>query len=506
VSLATIVAASPCSRANASGWSRVETEHFVLTTDGPQRKAEAYAWQIEAFRHVGLLMLGVEPAGGRAQSKFDIFLLRRMEEMRKVRPDFSKSVAGVHFSCAEGSLAYATLQEKLTHDDSDPGLAVLLHEYAHHLMAQSSPAYYPMWYVEGFAEYMSTAHIEEGEVSLGYPSHGRVWTLKRDSWLRFEDVLAQGYLNGGSKDDDDERVYSFYAQSWLLAHYMLNDSDRTKKFNAYFARLAAGEDPVAAFEPATGIPVRDREPLLKRYLESLPVVTVSSKDIPNATPNTQAMPEAADDYLLNASLLRTCLARPQGEVILAQLRTLAGGDGGASSDLRLARDRAEILFGDPRTASEDLGAHASADEGSFEAHYLLGRALMANAKTLEGEAKAAALDHAREQFLKAYRLRKADAPNLYYLSYALGGGGTNPNVVNAARGAHALAPDVYAYAIQEARVDLEAEQRGKAVQALTPLASNPHNAKGAARIRAVIAAIQAGKGRSEVDRLMDGAQ
>lgn len=502
--IALIGAVGLSGHARAADWSRVESDHFVITSDGPAGKAESYAQQVEAFRYVALMLLGADPVGTRTQSKFDIYLLRNQAQIRKVRPNFSDRVAGVYFPCDEGSLAYAALQDNWARDGSDEGLMILLHEYSHHLMFQSSPAYYPSWYVEGFAEYMSTAFIDDGQVSLGYPQPGRMRTLAQDRWMKFEKVLSPLALNSGDKAHDQRDVDNFYAQSWLLTHYMLNDSERTKRFNAYFARVGAGEDPVAAFEPSTGIPMSSLERVLKRYLEALPVITVRSKDIPNAIPKAQALPEETQEWLLNASLLRTCMAKAQGETVLAQLRTLASAPAGVSADLRLARDRAEILFGDAKAAIDDLQAHAANDEGSFDAHYLMGRALFLQAQGLQGDARVDLLSQAKQQFLKAYRLRKFDAANLYFLSYTLPGGGSNVNVVNAARGAHSLAPGIDSYAIHEALVDLQADQRDRALQALTPLVSNAHDQKRAEQMRAAVAAIRAEKSLAEVERVING--
>jgi len=492
-----------CANVYANGWSRVETDHFVITTDGPARYAESYARQLEAFRYVALMVLGADPAGARSQAKLDIYLLHNQEQMLKLRPNMSDSTAGMYFNCEEGSIAYATLQNNWANGDTDFGLAVLLHEYSHHLMFQARPAYYPTWYVEGFADYMSTAGMDDDRISLGNRHPWRMATLGEDRWVGFDTILSARALNNGDKAHDDRLVLSFYAQSWLLAHYMLNDSERTKKFNAYFARVGAGEDPVAAFEPATGIPVGKLERLLKQYFHSMPVIIVHSKDIPQVTAKAQALPEDTQDWLLNASLLKTCMDKSQGQAVLAQLRKLASAPAGVSTELRLARDRAEILFGDPSAASDDLLAHAAVDETSFEAHYLAGRAVLSRAWKLQGDARAAAFEQAKDQFLKAYRLRKLDAANLYFLSYTLPGGGSNVNVMNAARGAHALAPAIGSYAIHEAMLDIEAKQPDLAIHALTPLTSIADDPKRAARAQAAIDAIRAGKDPAEVERVFD---
>lgn len=495
--VAGLLAAGP---ARASNWTRAESAHFIAVSDAHESKARDYLRQLEAFRYVALLTLGADPASTRVQSKLDIVLLKNQDEILKVRSDFSREVAGWYAWCGEGSTAFATLQRTISRDGVDPGLVTLFHEYAHHLMFQATDRWYPAWYVEGFAEYMSTAEVEDDKVSLGQPFSWRSQVLAQDRWIDFARVLAPDFKGASVKDHDDWTVQSFYAQSWLLAHYMLNDSERTRRFNDYFARVAAGEDPVAAFEPATGIAVGSLQRVLKRYMENMPVIVVRTRAMQDAAPTSEALPDDVPDLALSAARLRTCLPRLQGEELLAQLRARPG----ASQALRLVRDRAELLFGDPRAAAADLLSHVGDDDQSFEAHYLLGRVDLAAADKADGDARVAAMDQAREQLLKAYRLKKVDAPNLYYLSYALPGGGHNSNVLNAARGAHALSPSVSEYALHEARLDLQADARDKAVQALMPLASNPHDAKQAARMRAAIATIRAGAGEAEVERALKG--
>ncbi len=492
-----------CANARAGGWNRVETDHFVITSDGPAKTTESYAQQIEAFRYVALMLLGVDASGARAQAKFDIYLLHDQAQMLKLRPNFGNQLSGYYFPCDEGSTAYSALQEDWVNDGTDSALLTLLHEYSHHLMRQAKPTYYPTWYFEGFAEYMSTTAMENGRILLGKPNPERMPTLREDNWIKFETVLSPLGLNNGDKAHDESVVSSFYAQSWLLAHYMLNDSERTKKFNAYFARVGAGEDPVAAFEPATGIAVGNLEHVLRQYLRAMPVVSVRGKDIPQVTAKAQMLPDSENDWLLNASLLKTCMDKPQGQAVLAQLRTLASAPTGVTTELRLARDHAEILFGDPVVASNDLLALASADDTSFEAHYLAGRALLARAWALKGNASAAAGAQAKDEFIQAYRLRKTDAANLYFMSYTLPGGATNVNVMNAARGAHTLAPGIGSYAIHEALLDIDANQRDLAIQALTPLASDADHREFAAHMQAAIDAIRTGKSRAEVQRLMN---
>jgi hypothetical protein len=501
VVLAAVLGACLGSSAHAGAWIRAESEHFVVTSDGPESKIRDYVRQLEVFRYLSLLVLGADSAHARAQVKFDIHVLARQRDIRKLRPEFSDFVAGVYFRCSEGSSAYSSMS--WGDRGSDPGLVILFHEYAHHLMFQYATTYYPQWYIEGFAEYMATAEVERGKITIGQGEPGRLQVMARPDWIRFEDVLKPTFRHAGDKDVDQADVRRFYSQSWLLAHYMLSDSERTKRFNAYFARVAAGEDPITAFEPATGIAISDLKKILERYLRGMPVLSVPTKDMPDPSIKLEALPDSMSDYLLNASLLRTCPSKPQGQAILAQLRGLKG-DAGNSPALRLALARAELLFGDPEAASADLKTYVAADETSFEAYHLLARALIASAKALDGDAKAAAVAQARAHFLKAYRLKKLDAPNLYHLAQALAGEGVNNNALNAARTARMLAPGVGDYAVYEALMDIDANDRDKAVLALMALASNPHDPKQSSRMRKAIEAIQAGKNKSDITRAMKG--
>ncbi len=488
--------------AQAGNWIRLESDHFTITTDGPERRTREAIRQLEAFRSLSLQLLGADATSARAQVKFDIFMLRRKYEMQRVRPEFHEQVAGVYFHCREGSAAYAEMENGMLANGMDTTLDVVRHEYSHHLMYQYARTYYPMWYVEGFAEFLSTASAEDGRISLGEPPVGRMPTLRSQvGWIDYADVLKPTFKYAGASNANIPLIQGFYAQSWLLTHYMLTNGERARKLNAYFERLGKGEDPIAAFEPSTGIPGAKLPSILWNYLDEMNAFRIPAVDPDPASIKVTALPDSANDYLLNAALLKTCVGKPQGEAILQQLRTADANAKSAPQELRLARARAEILFGDAKTALDALDGHAAEDEASFEAHYLRGRALWGIAQALKGDEQTGQIREAKSEFLKAYKLRKLDAPNLYFMAQAMVREGVNNNVVNAMRGARALEPNVYDYAIGEAFVDVEVGDRDKAVSALAPLASEPHDQAAAAKARTTIEAIKAGKSRAEIAAL-----
>jgi hypothetical protein len=104
----------------------------------------------------------------------------------------------------------------------------------------------------------------------------------------------------------------------------------------------------------------------------------------------------------------------------------------------------------------------------------------------------------------AFRANRLDAPNLYYLARSFGNKPNFPdtNALNAADGAHRLAPSVMEYAVFDAFANLYNKKPEKAAAVLTPLGSNPHNQDQAMRARKAIEAIKAGKAADEVMKLL----
>jgi len=486
--------------ARADDWLKAETAHFTIYSNASDKKTRTYAKKLEAFRTLTNMLLGASDGG--AQTRFTLYMLSKDDQMLLVRPEFARQVGGVYFNCTEGTQAYGAVQNT-SGSDQDLNLVVLFHEYSHYVMFQHARTYYPAWYVEGFAEYLSTADPEKGTITIGEMSQGRSYTLAEDRWISFNKVLDPDFGFAGDKTNDRWEIESFYAQSWLLAHYMLSDDKRAQALNAYFVRLRSGEAPVPAFEAATGIKVAALKSILQRYSEKTYYLKVPVEDYPDEQLSVSKIPAADADYLLDASLLSTCPGTDQGKAILGRLQVRMTPQ--ASTDLRLAVGRGQILYGDAHAAESDLKALVDSQPGSFDANYLLGRAYLKEAEAKTGDAASALTDQARAAFTAAYRLKKLDAPNLYFLarSFSNKPGFPDMNVVNAANGAHVLAPGVLEYAGMAAFADLVNDRREDAVAALEPFVGDPHNRDQAERIKNTIDAIKSGKPTEDVMKIMN---
>ena len=482
----------------AENWVRAESEHFIVTSSTTDAKTVRYVQKLEAFNTLTNMLLG--GSGGTTQAKFQIYMLADPEQMKVVRPNFSDYVGGVYFHCGEGSIAYAKAPGNGRQEEN---LTTLFHEYAHHVMYQHARSYYPAWFIEGFAEYLSTAYPDRGWISIGESSDMRINTLGSDGWIGFDQILNPKFRIDGDKHADPRTMGRFYAQSWLLAHYMLSDPARTKALYAYFTAAGGGADPIASWEQATGIKIDTLQRVLQRYSDNMFFMNVPLADYPESSIRVTRLPKGAEQYVLKASLLTTCPAWEYGKTLLAGIaaqQTALAGD----PQYRIELAKAQLLFGDLGEAETALTEIHAAHPDDFQVNYLMGRVRTAQAEKAEGAAKSRLTDEARAFFIAAYRVNKLDAPNLYYLARSFNNKPDYPdmNVLNAADSAHYLAPAVWEYAFFDFWVNLRNNRRDKAAAALAPLGNDPHNPAQAARVQKALEAIKAGKETNEVMKLL----
>lgn len=156
---------------------------------------------------------------------------------------------------ARGAMIARPVANFVVLDDSDPAEANrrLYHEYTHLLQYADRGQTYPRWYLEGFAEFMSTVEFARGEVRLGRIHPDRAVLLRHVDWLPFEQVVEWD----GGMDADERTVGLLYAQSWALVHFLemgtlSGFADRRAQTEAYLRAYGAGTLPATAFVQSFG--------------------------------------------------------------------------------------------------------------------------------------------------------------------------------------------------------------------------------------------------------------
>ena len=143
---------------------------------------------------------------------------------------------------------------------------IVLHEYTHFLLHNSSSFHYPEWYQEGYAELLGQTEIKRGSVYLfGHPEE-RIWSLSAPRWLPAEQLIDPESVR--SMTDEEQRL--FYAQSWALVHFLANrgdDKPSTEKGLIRYSELrAAGTDKIKSFERAFDLDITTLNRGLRSYV------------------------------------------------------------------------------------------------------------------------------------------------------------------------------------------------------------------------------------------------
>ncbi len=458
-----------------AGWSVAETAHFRLYSQESPAKLRERAAVLEDFHRLLQSWTNAEAAPDDAP-RLDIYLVPRIADAKPFGK-VARDVAGYYTATVGRIAAFGDL--------SDMGQIVLLHEYSHHFMLGSAGVAYPAWYVEGFAEYFSTATFRPDRIELGRPTLGRAQWLAYAKWLPLERIVSR---DSGLHGTDDTQM--FYAESWALTHYMFRTPEMQPKFKAYLQHVAKGNDSLEAFrreiDPNPAAFQRKLDTYINQHGATYSRVTRVPP--PAASIIVTALPASADTLLL--PLVSVELGSIDDKAAaLAAIRKAAARY--PDDDFaRRALAFAELRLGDRQTAIvllEPLLAAAPTD-----ATLLRWRAKAENA--LGPESTAAKRDAARRYLVRAYKADPSDWRTLLdYVRLANPQAGPlNKATLDVALRAYELAPQVAEVAVTTAVALAQADRLPEAAKVLEPIAYSPHPSDAAAIARVLMASAAAG--------------
>jgi tetratricopeptide (TPR) repeat protein len=111
---------------------------------------------------------------------------------------------------------------------------------------------YPLWYSEGFAEFLSTVTKREELLVVGGFPKARIWAFENLTWVSIKRIISA--TDYGSITGRDR--YMLYPESWALVHYLALDREKgrslPKDMTLYMQLISEGVAPKDAFEEAFG--------------------------------------------------------------------------------------------------------------------------------------------------------------------------------------------------------------------------------------------------------------
>jgi tetratricopeptide (TPR) repeat protein len=279
--LAILCLALPAFAADQPQWLRISSDHFVVLTDAGEKKGHEVVARFEQMRAMFGALLGQHKL--KMSEPLEIIAFRSDKDFAQVAPMRNgQPVTDPAFVLAGDDRIFVVLD--LSEADS---WRAVEHPIAHYLLNYNYPPTQP-WFDEGFAEYFASINFTSKQVEVGsdpsltplYPTNvvsqpaGLSTALKSyteilsaPAWLTWPDLF--GMKNRVVNGMEGTHNTLFYAQSWMLVHYLINQN-KLGQTGTYFDLVENQQMPVEqAVQQAYGMSIAQLDKAVKDYFHSL---------------------------------------------------------------------------------------------------------------------------------------------------------------------------------------------------------------------------------------------
>lgn len=487
--LAAVVALSIGTVCEAA-WQRASSAHFVIYADENPAELRSFAEKLERFDKAVRTVRGMDDPPVGDGNRLTVFVVRGDYDVQKLMHDKTGYVRGFYIPRASGSVAFVPRSSGNGSQWDLDASTVFFHEYAHHLMMQDLHTPLPPWYVEGFAEFMSTASFDrDGSVGLGNAPKHRAYSLVMGAKLPIERLV-----DGSMPRTGTEAHESLYARGWLLTHYLTFEPTRRGQLQEYVDGIAKGVAPLQSARNAFG-DLKQLDHELDKYIQRprIMMVKVAAAALTIGPIDIQSLTPGASAVLPLRIQSKRGVNSQTAEPLAMQVRTV---ETRYPADELVERTLAEVEL-DARhpDASEAAADRAlKANPRSTEAMIYKGRAIAERAEKLQDPARDTAFEQARHLFVAANKIDTEDpeALMMFYRTFVMEGIRPTANAVAALHYASELAPQDKGLRMNSAMRYLADGQVKEAREALAPIAYDPHGTEMAAAARAIIDKIDGG--------------
>ena len=243
-------------------WLEVRTAHFKVLSCGPTQAVARVAARLEQFREAYSLLAGAQAV---ASPPIVAIAFPDHRSMRPFLPVYQGKPANLaaffHRDSDENFIALYLAGA------GSESLESVFHEYTH-LLLRHNMLFWPMWLNEGMADVYSTFETTpDMGIRIGHPLPFYLKILEGRPLMPLRELFAVTHKS--PEYNERERQGMFYAESWLLTHYlMLGDSPVMKAhFGELTTLLRKGQVPAEAFTNAFHVSLAQMENQLRAYLK-----------------------------------------------------------------------------------------------------------------------------------------------------------------------------------------------------------------------------------------------
>ncbi len=237
-------------------WSEYQSENFTIYSDRKPSQARTILAEFERYHDVAERIMGLTDRNPLEPAR--IFLFADQKAYQALEPD--GQVMGFYQETVTGPRMAVSAGSSLT----DVSL-ILFHEYVHHLLRRKHADRMPLWYDEGWADFLANVDIDKDSVLVGKVHPWRMAGLS-------ERLLPVSELLRPKLESPDPDYWgAYYATSWLLMHYLnlgylAGGEKHSGSLARYLRAWQKGKDPVIAFELAFDMKTSAMDERLQRYI------------------------------------------------------------------------------------------------------------------------------------------------------------------------------------------------------------------------------------------------
>jgi tetratricopeptide (TPR) repeat protein len=243
-------------------WFEARTAHFNIYSCGMPQEVNKVAGQLEEFCEAFSLLAGSQAV---ASPPIVVMAFPDHESMKPFLPLYHgqpENLSGFFQHGNDENLIVLSLPEA---GAASTDMSVVFHEYTH-LLFRRNDRIWPLWLKEGMAEVYSTFATTGYSALIAQPIDHHLQLLAHEPLMPLTELFA--VTHDSPQYNERERQGIFYAESWLLTHFLMagDNADYKTHFENFTTLLRQGQNPVQAFTNAlqTTLPVVESE--LHRYL------------------------------------------------------------------------------------------------------------------------------------------------------------------------------------------------------------------------------------------------
>lgn len=465
--LVLVAAGSPARAA----WYEAKTKHFIIYSEQKPDEIQDFANRLEKFDSAVRFARNMADPPLADSGKLRVYVLRDQDAVARMAGAAGSGIAGFYLSDITGARIFVYRKRGEEAKFKMTPEVVFFHEYFHHLMLSYTDAAMPRWVVEGFAEFFSTASIEDdGSVLLGKAAEHRAAPL-----FLLADLSVKKMLEDSDKDLSYGETMMLYGRGWLLAHYLAFEPTRQGQLEKYLRDVQAGRPAVQAAEEAFG-DLRELGRALDRYVKQkrLPGLRVPADKLQVGSISIRPLPEGRAAVMdLRMRLDRRSKLRQGDAAHIAQQAQRPARRYPNDAFVQSTAAKAELAAGNYAAAITAANRAIATNPNQAEPLITKARAQMAMAAAASQTANWTAI---RDLILKANRAdpENAEPLMLFYESFAAAG---TPPTANASKGllyARVLMPQDDDLRLTAARQLVVDGRLAEARSTLVPMAYDPH--------------------------------